>query len=340
MKCDKAEVCVFCHEVFRRPAAYIRHYHGHHSHEDDETKIAYTEAIILNLQDRAQTQMNKAFQDRETKSPQDRENAPNGQLMTARRDNTGYDTSISGDLTNPRKRRHIDVLGTEMRPPLSSEGNPATQRTVEHRQHVSVPPRSGMEQDHRHSSMPGPVPEWVGLPSRPVPAGSDSNSSTEVRQATRAKAGTSIQHWDEAWLATQRNAAIACYPYTAMGKTAALLQQMAEHPPHLEKKRVIQDLLQELAPHQIEDLHRVTFEPEPIGVERQHLQLFWNRLWECLQSSTTYCLEEALELLRSACVFMEVDSDGDFVVSVKVGRSKGLQLQKEWKILTHMRYVK
>ncbi|PWI65460.1 hypothetical protein PCL_07061 [Purpureocillium lilacinum] len=314
LTCDKAEVCVFCHEVFRRPAAYIRHYNGHHSHEDDETKVAYTDAIILRLQNRAQTQMNMAFQDRETKSPQDRENAPNGQLMTARKDNTGHDTSISGDLTNPRKRRHIDVLDTEMRPPLSSEGSPTTQPTVEHRQHVSVTSRSGMEQDHRYSSMPSHVPEWVGLPSRPVLARSDSNSSTEGRRATRAKAGTSIQHWDEAWLATQRNAAIACYPYTAMGRTAALLQQMVEHPPPLEKNAVIQDLLRELAPHQIEDLHRVMFEPEPIGVERQHLQRFWNDLWDCLQSSTTYCLEEALGLSRSACTFMEVDSDGDFVV--------------------------
>ncbi|KAJ6445210.1 HMG box protein [Purpureocillium lavendulum] len=135
-------------------------------------------------------------------------------------------------------------------------------------------------------------------------------------------------------------AARASYPYTIEGKTATLKEEIsgATIPEHAQRKTALQELFQELSPQDIEDLHRTIFENE-VGLNRRDLPAVWQQVWDALQSSRAYALEEELQLPRTSCIFVDIDTDGDLVVSVKIGRLKGLRLCADWKLLTHLRYM-
>ncbi|PNY21244.1 Uncharacterized protein TCAP_07251 [Tolypocladium capitatum] len=106
--CDKPEVCVYCHEVFRRPAAYIDHQRRLHPGTDDKTKKEYTQKIVEELRRMSDDQLGKALQ-----------SAPKTTLCSKRvpiisgTANVGCSDSLGISLADspekPRKRQRLDA---------------------------------------------------------------------------------------------------------------------------------------------------------------------------------------------------------------------------------------
>ena len=358
---DTPEVCVYCHEVFRRPAAYITHQYKRHFRETDEIKVAFTKAIVQRLRDESESELNVALQIISVNAEKgERSNStsklPTKSLADTRAEDNTPDTQpqlgtlaigIKGSVVNGYDRGSPDPscrvsapVAPGKRPWLEIVQLPEANRTRKRKcleLHREEPAVFAIEQNK-----PGAEPV-AHLVRRSTCDDSPSESPISQYQCAPSEGDTrkSGQDGQNDLINRVTQAARASFPYTAEGKTATLKEQissavLAKHP---HKMATLQQLFRQRTPEDIEDLHRTMFE-SGVGVDRRNMQVVLGQLWEYLQRSQTYISEEELQLSRSTCMSVEVDLDGDMVLNIKLGRLEGARLLKDWGIVAHFRYVR
>lgn len=90
----------------------------------------------------------------------------------------------------------------------------------------------------------------------------------------------------------------------------------------------------ELTLHQLEDLYSTI--ALPVGMHHDELKDAFADLWSCLEDSNAYVVERALQIPRSTCMCLEINTMGDFEVRVRVGRNKGLLFAGKYHLLRHV----
>lgn len=363
---DQPEVCVYCHEVFRRPAAYITHQYKRHFRETDEIKVTFTRAIVQRLRDESETELNMALQTRPANDLSSKCPGPSAASVTTSL-GPGELPRSQGSAPDTQSQPGTQATGIGM--PLQDKCNrrrlPDPSRTVSaspvapgkrawlasdpyESQAGSAVKKECLEKHRKDSALlTNPSSDrGVGLAARSGQESARDETLSELRIDQRHH-GSSERDTRSSSCSGQNDlinrvtkATIHSFPFTVEGKTTTLKEEisraiLAEHP---EKEKVLQELLQELTPQDIEDLHRTMFD-EGVGLDRRDLQAVWEKTWDLLQGSRTFILEKELQLRRSSCMFVDIDREGDWVVCVKVGRLEGLKLIADWCVLTHFRYM-
>lgn len=360
---DTPEVCVYCHEVFRRPAAYITHQYKRHFRETDEIKVAFTKAIVQRLRDESESELNMALQasssnvekgeradstlELSTKSLGDVPREQDSTLDAQSRLGT-LAADTKGSVSNGCDRRSPAPKRTVAASPVAP-GKRAWLDTVQIQDDAGDSRKKKCLESHRQGAAVFATRQ-TGLGAERAERfdqalasdGSPSEPSNNQHQCApwEGNARTSGQEVENDLINRVTTAARASYPYTIEGKTATLKDEISRAilPEHAQKETALQELFQELSPQDIEDVHRTVLEKD-VGLDRRDIRAVWQQVWDALQSSRAYILEEKLRLPRTSCIFVDIDTDGDLVVSVKIGRLKGMRLCADWKLLTHLRYM-